>query len=94
MEMMASALGEPDARSGRQAGGPTWMERIAYTIDEVLELVGIGRTKLYEVIGTGELPVKKLGNRTLVLASDLDEWIARLPSTPIKKWGEGNGRAH
>ncbi|MEO8758588.1 MAG: hypothetical protein ABI398_12665 [Devosia sp.] len=31
------------------------MDPIAYTIDDVIKMVGIGRTKLYEAIGSGQL---------------------------------------
>ncbi len=56
------------------------MERIAYTVDEVIEIVGIGKTKLYEAIGSGELPSKKIGRRRLILASELKAWLTGLPS--------------
>jgi len=56
------------------------MEPIAYTVDHATRIVGIGRTKLYEAIGSGQLPARKLGRRTLILATDLHDWLARLPS--------------
>lgn len=55
------------------------MEPIAYTIDDVTKALGIGRTKLYEAIGSGQLPARKFGRRTLILATDLQEWLSRLP---------------
>jgi excisionase family DNA binding protein len=56
------------------------MEPIAYTIRDAAKVVGIGRTKLYEAIKKGELPYKKLGRRTLILAADLRGWLDGLPS--------------
>jgi excisionase family DNA binding protein len=56
------------------------MEPIAYTIEDAAKVVGIGRTKLYEAIKKGELPYKKLGRRTLILAADLRGWLDGLPS--------------
>lgn len=55
------------------------MDRLAYTVPEVLEAVGISRTKLYEVIGAGDLRARKLGTRTVILKVDLDAWLDRLP---------------
>jgi excisionase family DNA binding protein len=55
------------------------MEPIAYTIDEVTKLVGIGRTKLYEDINAGRLRARKAGTRTLILAADLHSWLDQLP---------------
>lgn len=55
------------------------MERIAYSVDEVVELTGIGRTRLYETIAAGDLRTKKLGRRTLILTADLLAWLNSLP---------------
>lgn len=55
------------------------MEPIAYTIKDASRVVGVGRTKLYEAIGSGQLPARKLGRRTLIMAADLEDWLAQLP---------------
>lgn len=57
----------------------TTMDPIAYTVPEVLQLIGIGRTKLYEAIGSGDLPARKVGNRTIILREDLLAWLSSLP---------------
>jgi len=49
--------------------------KLAYTIKEVRQLVGIGRTTLYQAIGANELRAVKRGRKTLVLARDLQAWI-------------------
>ncbi len=55
------------------------MERIAYSINEVVELTGVSRSRLYELIAAGELRTRKLGRRTLVLSADLTQWLSSLP---------------
>ena len=45
--------------------------RLSYTIDEAAALIGIGRTTLYGLIGKGDLPIVKIGKRTLVRHDDL-----------------------
>jgi excisionase family DNA binding protein len=55
----------------------------SYSIRQVSESTGLGRTSLYEEIKTGRLRAVKNGNRTLVLAEDLRSWLASLP--PIKR---------
>ena len=55
------------------------MEKLALTIAEVSEVVGISRTSLYAAIARGELSVRKRGRRTLVLADDLKRWLGSLP---------------
>jgi excisionase family DNA binding protein len=45
----------------------------------VLTKIGIGRDKLYSLIRSGELPARKVGRRTLVVASDLEAFLEGLP---------------
>ena len=61
--------------------GETNMETsLAYTIAEACTLTRTGKTALYEAIKTGELRAVKRGRRTLVLPTDLGEWIEKLPT--------------
>ena len=53
-------------------------QKIAYAIKDVCNIASIGRTKIYELIKTGELKTIKIGSRTLVTQSALDNWIKRL----------------
>ena len=52
---------------------------LAYTVNHACAVADCGRTTLYAAIGDGSLRVKKLGNRTLILAEDLRDWLACLP---------------
>jgi excisionase family DNA binding protein len=54
--------------------------RAAYSIAETLALTGLGRDKLYRLINEGQLPARKAGRRTLVLATDLDRFLEALPT--------------
>ncbi len=47
----------------------------AFSINDVLERVPIGRTALYEQIKLGRLRIKKVGNRTLITAKALRDWL-------------------
>lgn len=51
----------------------------AYSIEEVIKLSGIKRTKLYDEIKTGRLKIRKCGARSLVLADELKRWLTSLP---------------
>jgi excisionase family DNA binding protein len=51
--------------------------KIALTIAEAAEAIGIGRTKLYELINAGELKRIKLGSRALIRLSDLEAMLER-----------------
>jgi excisionase family DNA binding protein len=58
-------------------------ERVAYNVDEVAELLPLGRSAIYEGFRKGEIPCLKVGRRTLVPAW----WIRQQldgPATPGK----------
>lgn len=55
---------------------------LALTIEQAQEACCIGRTRLYELLKSGELPARKLGKRTLVLRADLDRFLTSLASYP------------
>ena len=46
-----------------------------YTVTEVQKLLGLGRSRVYELIETGELPSIKIGKRRLVPATVLSKFI-------------------
>lgn len=52
------------------------LARLSYTVDEAAAAIGIGRTTLYRLIGSGALPVVKIGKRTLIRAADLNRLLA------------------
>lgn len=52
-------------------------EKLSYTINEAAALAGIGRTKLYELINAGELPLVKIGARSLIRRADLEVLLVR-----------------
>jgi len=59
------------------------MEQLLLTIPQCCRLAAIGRTKFYELIATGGIPIRKVG-RTLVVASDLRDWVERLPAVETR----------
>lgn len=52
---------------------------VALTTADAARSLGIGKTKLFELIAGGELPAIRLGGRTLIRRSDLEDFIAALP---------------
>ena len=59
---------------------PTTPDKLAYSIDEVCAIAGVGRTYIYNAIAAGDLTARKAGRRTLILRSDLEAWLAGLPA--------------
>lgn len=55
------------------------MQKLALSIEEFCDAVGIGRTRAYEEIRLGRLKVSKSGRRSLIPAEEIHRWLATLP---------------
>jgi excisionase family DNA binding protein len=53
------------------------------TIAEACEVTGLGRTKLYELIGDGQISTTAIGRRRLVLVQSLLSLIEATVHTPV-----------
>jgi excisionase family DNA binding protein len=60
------------------------MDQLLCTIAQCCRMAAIGRTKFYELVASGEIPVRKVGKKTLVAAADLRNWVERLPAIDRK----------
>ena len=52
--------------------------KVAYAVNETLELLSIGRTALYAAVKRGDLKRVKFGKKTLFYAADLAAFLTRL----------------
>lgn len=50
--------------------------RLAVSPGEAARMSGVGRTTLYEAIGSGSLRSLKIGSRRLITVEALKEWLA------------------
>ncbi len=55
----------------------THVEKLVYTIPEAATALGIGRTSLYQLMDTDQLPSLKIGTRRLIARTDLEAFIIR-----------------
>jgi excisionase family DNA binding protein len=51
-------------------------EPLAYTVAHAMAVIGIGRTKLYQLLDTGALKSVNIGRRRLVTAQSIRDLIA------------------
>lgn len=56
---------------------------LSMKIPDAVEFLGIGRTKLYELISAGEIEAKKSGKNLLVLTASMLRYLENLPGAKI-----------
>jgi excisionase family DNA binding protein len=44
-------------------------------VDELAEVLGIRRTRAYQIVASGEIPVLRLGRNIRISSIALEEWI-------------------
>jgi len=49
-----------------------------YSVPEAHRIIGVGRTRFYQLVRNGQMKVLKNGRRTLVLAEDIESFINSL----------------
>ena len=54
-------------------------QKLALSIDETSLRTGICRDVIYRAIRQGDLPARKCGRRTLILQTELQEYLNSLP---------------
>lgn len=55
------------------------MRKQAYTVNETIKEIGIGRSKLYAEIKAGKIVPRKIGKKTIFLAKDIEGYLNALP---------------
>ena len=69
---------------------PVWAEmeikmELSISIAEAARHAGVGRSTIYQAVGRGELRVKKIGRRSIILTEDLAAWVKALPDASLTK---------
>ncbi len=77
-EERMSELDEANRRLRAQYRHP---ERATLTVEQLAQVLGVGRSKIYEMIQTNELPVApiRLGRRILFSRAKVEEFLGRDP---------------
>ena len=52
--------------------------RLLYKVKEVAEMLGIGRSKAYELVRTGEIPSVRVGASLRVRGQDVQDYVDNL----------------
>lgn len=65
-----------DAAASPATGTNALPGRLAYSVTEAANAIGLGKTTLYALIGQGRLPSSKIGKRRIIRHADLEALIA------------------
>ncbi len=57
------------------------VDRVAITVKEFCDWARISRSTFYNLVASGQLSTRKVGNRTLVLCSEAVRWLESLPQS-------------
>lgn len=62
------------------------IERLLYRIQEAAEAVGVSRSKMYELIASGDIPSVRVGHSVRIPVEELKKWIAaRIPNDSARE---------
>ena len=50
-------------------------KRLAYSIKEVSELLGLSKSRLYEMVQYGEIPYMRVGGKILLPRKEFESWL-------------------
>jgi excisionase family DNA binding protein len=62
-------------------------------IPEAARLMGLGRSKLYQILNEGELKLIKLGGRSLISVDELRSYVAEKLAKAAARGGKNGGAA-
>ena len=60
-------------------------EPLAYSVKDAMRLISTSRKGFYAAVNSGRLKARKSGKRTIVMASDLQAYLAALPAYEPRK---------
>ncbi len=55
-----------------------------FTTDELVRWLGLGRTKTYEMLRSGEIPSYKIGRIRRIRRQDIEAWLERNKFRPAE----------
>lgn len=53
--------------------------RAAYSVNDALQAMSIGRTLFYREVAAGRIVAKKVGRKTIVPTASIERWLNSLP---------------
>ena len=61
------------------------VRQLCFSVKEACEVTGIGATKMYQALDSGQIKAVKWGKRTLILRADLESFLNNLDAYKADK---------
>lgn len=58
---------------------------LAMSVPDAGRAVGLSRSRMFELVREGAIPVRKCGKRSVILTADLTTWLESLPCRTTPK---------
>ena len=59
------------------------MDKLLLKVSEAGEMIGVGRSRMYEMLYTGEIPSIRIGKSIRIPVKALNEWVEARQGSPI-----------
>ena len=70
--------------SSTEEFSPSKLRPLMVSIKEAADAIGVGRTRMYELLAAGSIPARKCGRRVLIPISELEGYVAKLPPASFR----------
>lgn len=60
-------------------------KRLAYTVKEASEMLGLSKSRLYEMVQFDEIPYMKIGGKILLPKKEFESWLKSRVVMPQKR---------
>ena len=60
------------------------MDKLVFTPLEACKALSIGRTKLYQLLNSGQIKALALGGRTVIQRAEIERFVGSLPQIPLQ----------
>ena len=51
------------------------MERLVYSVDDIMKILDIGRNQAYKLANSGKFPTRKIGRKILIPKAGFMKWL-------------------
>ena len=55
--------------------GDEIMEKLVFSVDDIMKLLDIGRNQAYQLVNSGEFPTRKVGRKILIPKAGFMKWL-------------------